>query len=131
MGILTRNRIAALVGLAVALCGGCATTLPQAPPVSQDGRREPQRLNIFDVADPLLAQQALPEPPGTGTPDSPSRDIDVVVSDVPTGSFMVGVGIKSDAGLMGSRVLSEGHPEWVEECFWWNRYPGLGGRAQR
>jgi outer membrane protein assembly complex protein YaeT len=63
------------------------------------------RLGIFkeDPVQGIKPQVEVMEPKG----DSPFRDILVTVQESQTGSFLVGAGINSDAGLTGSIVLNE------------------------
>jgi len=63
------------------------------------------RLGIFkdDPAQGIRPTVELMEPKG----DSPFRDILVTVQEAQTGSFLVGAGINSDAGVTGSIVLNE------------------------
>ena len=61
--------------------------------------------------------------------DNPVKDILVKVQEAPTGSFLLGVGVNSDAGISGSIVLNERN-------FDITRVPGsfdelLSGRAFR
>jgi outer membrane protein assembly complex protein YaeT len=63
------------------------------------------RLNIFE-ADPEKGQRptvTVIDPDS----DNPVKDILVQVQEAPTGSFLLGVGVNSDAGLSGSIVLNE------------------------
>lgn len=63
------------------------------------------RLGIFkeDPAQGIRPLVEVTEPKG----DSPFRDILVTVQEAQTGSFLVGAGINSDAGVTGSIVLNE------------------------
>jgi outer membrane protein insertion porin family len=63
------------------------------------------RLGIFkeDPSQGIKPTVEVLEPRG----DSPFRDILVTVQEAQTGSFMVGAGINSDAGVTGSIVLNE------------------------
>jgi outer membrane protein assembly complex protein YaeT len=63
------------------------------------------RLGIFE-SDPEKGQRptvTVIDPDG----DNPVKDILVQVQEAPTGSFLLGVGVNSDAGLSGSIVLNE------------------------
>jgi outer membrane protein assembly complex protein YaeT len=63
------------------------------------------RLGIFkeDPAQGIRPTVEVMEPKG----DSPFRDVLVTVQEAQTGSFLVGAGINSDAGVTGSIVLNE------------------------
>jgi outer membrane protein assembly complex protein YaeT len=63
------------------------------------------RLGIFkeDPAQGIKPMVEVMEPKG----DSPFRDVLVTVQESQTGSFLVGAGINSDAGITGSIVLNE------------------------
>jgi outer membrane protein assembly complex protein YaeT len=63
------------------------------------------RLGIFkeDPAQGIRPTVEIMEPKG----DSPFRDVLVTVQEAQTGSFLVGAGINSDAGVTGSIVLNE------------------------
>lgn len=63
------------------------------------------RLGIFET-DPEKGERPqviIVDPEG----DNPVKDILVKVQEAPTGSFLLGVGVNSDAGLSGSVVLNE------------------------
>jgi outer membrane protein assembly factor BamA len=62
----------------------------------------------------------------------PYKDVDVVVNETSTGTFMLGVGVNSDAGLTGQIVLNERNfdlfkfPRSLEELFSGNSFRGGG-----
>jgi outer membrane protein insertion porin family len=63
------------------------------------------RLGIFEM-DPEKGQRptvSVVDPDG----DNPIKNILVQVTEAPTGSFLLGVGVNSDAGISGSIVLNE------------------------
>ncbi len=75
-------------------------------PLLRQGERDLARLGIFETnqekgTKPTLIVRESDDP------DNPVRDIDVIVTEQPTGSLMFGLGVNSDAGLVGSVVLNE------------------------
>jgi outer membrane protein insertion porin family len=74
-------------------------------PDIQVGEANLARLGIFET-DPEKGQRptiSVLDPDG----DNPVKDILVQVTEAPTGSFLLGVGVNSDAGVSGSIVLNE------------------------
>lgn len=66
--------------------------------------RDLARLNIFEMNPEMGTRPTLTV---LGDERDEYRDILVQVKETPTGSFLVGMGVNSDAGLVGSIVLNE------------------------
>jgi len=64
------------------------------------------RLQIFKE-DPMNGIRPMVEVIDGGAVDSPFKDVLVTVQETQTGSFLLGAGINSDAGITGSIVLNE------------------------
>lgn len=65
------------------------------------------RLNIFEVNPALGIRPTVTVIEDPLHPDAETKDILVQVQETYTGSFMVGLGVNSNAGLVGSIVLNE------------------------
>jgi outer membrane protein assembly complex protein YaeT len=88
------------------------------------------RLNIFET-DPEKGQRptvTVLDPEG----DNPVKDILVNITEAPTGSFLLGVGVNSDAGVSGSIVLNERNfditrfPTGIDELLSGRAFRGAG-----
>ncbi len=71
-----------------------------------DAKNRLKRLGIFED-DPTKGIEPTVEVEHPELTDQPYKNILVKVQEKPTGSFMVGAGVTSDAGLTGSIVLNE------------------------
>ena len=71
----------------------------------------------------------VPYPADTFTPLDPAVDMNVVVSEAPTGRIMLGVAVNSDAGLMGQLMLDEQNFDWRRPPTSWEDI--VSGRAWR
>jgi outer membrane protein assembly complex protein YaeT len=75
-------------------------------PLLRQGERDLARLGIFETNPEKGTKPTIlvrePE-----DPDTPYRDLEVHVTEQPTGSLMFGVGVNSSSGLVGSIVLNE------------------------
>jgi len=75
-------------------------------PLIRQGEKDLQRLGIFETnPDKGTKPTILVKEPDD--PESPYRDLEVHVQEMPTGSLMFGLGVNSNAGLVGSIVLNE------------------------
>lgn len=72
-------------------------------PELRDAERNLARLNIFEMNPELGVRPTVQDLPGPG----PFKDILVKVQETRTGSLMLGAGINSSNGLVGSIVLNE------------------------
>ncbi len=98
--------------------------VPSLPPRNQGYAPSTTYTGQPDASYPRVAAAPTPAPPlmpgrGVLSPESPSFDdsmetettrplpLGVVVNEAPTGRFMFGVGVNSDAGLVGSAVIDE------------------------
>jgi outer membrane protein assembly complex protein YaeT len=75
-------------------------------PLVRAGERDLAKLQIFEVNPEKGIRPTITvlEPPD---PDNPVKDIRVQVQETYTGSIMIGAGINSDQGLVGSLVFNE------------------------
>jgi outer membrane protein insertion porin family len=106
--------------------GGAAPGPPPvygaAPPLTPDPR-------IAPVAPLSPSAPVSPYPADPFTPLDPTTDINVVVSEAPTGRLMLGVAVNSDAGLMGQFSLDEQNFDWRRPPTSWDDF--VSGRAWR
>ena len=76
-------------------------------PLLRQGEKDLQRLGIFETNPDKGTKPTIIVKEDPDNPDSPYRDLEVHVAEQPTGSLMFGLGVNSNAGLMGSIVLNE------------------------
>lgn len=85
----------------------------QPPPAVPNFPQQPQPPNTFPGEEP---ERFVPNDPNTFNGDvsdvddwigEPTQDFDVVVEETETGRFLFGVGVNSDAGVVGNIVLDE------------------------
>ncbi len=118
-----------------ASASGYATPAQYAEPV-QDPLSPPSTPRDFGAQPGELPPPGLTPPPGDflsgpeGLPPSqPALPVDVIASEAQTGRFMLGAGVNSNAGLIGSIVLDEQNFDWRRWPTSWEDF--RSGRAFR
>ena len=111
----------------------------EAPPASGYSQPGYPPAGGINGGGPLLPPQGPPSvaaPPGSflsGSPEEvpqlPSVPIDVYASEAQTGRFMLGAGVNSNAGLVGSIILDEQNFDWRRWPTSWEDF--RSGRAFR
>jgi outer membrane protein insertion porin family len=87
------------------------------------------------LANPAFPQSGgyVPQDFGSGPelipPPQPSLPVDIIVSEAQTGRFMLGAGVNSNAGLVGSIILDEQNFDWRRIPTSWEDF--RSGRAFR
>ncbi|MCC6420188.1 MAG: outer membrane protein assembly factor BamA [Gemmataceae bacterium] len=91
-------------------------------PAVRQAEKDLMRLGIFET-NPEKGTRPTIVVSEPESPDNPYRNVDVFVTEQPTGSLMFGLGVNSDAGLVGSIVLNEKNfdilrpPTSIEDIF--------------